>query len=446
MTYCQRCGELNRSDKLTTTSSKSSSSMSALRAPKIDRWQSSYLGSFMNLDSILSLPPNTVDDNTSTITNTTTTTPSSPASSTTSSSSLLNRYRRTTLSSLWDTNKRVAPSSRPPKATITNPPPPPISTTASKEARKKICPECNKSLSGKIVRLPDSSTRYHWACLRCTHCHEPFENTSFYIDSMNHIYHPKCSPMVMNKSCSRCSTEINDAYIVIHNKPLHPKCFRCSVCHKALQPSSIYTDTKTAVYCQPCSNKKVQQFSTRQTKIVPQLHPPPQPCLSLPITDSMDRLSLAPSSISGGSQLSSSIASSFGLPITTNNNNNTASNVIPPSLLMSRRGKPLPKFGMRKVCAGCTQTIISVHEEKPGPRATRWHKKCLACSRCSKVLDSAAVVHENATTGGLEPWCTMCLLVKKKEDANSYSYTSLNHTSSTTYTTINNKTTAACGE
>ncbi|KAI9488545.1 hypothetical protein BDB00DRAFT_932659 [Zychaea mexicana] len=397
MTYCQRCGELNRAEKCTKCgnplqSKTSAPSMSALHTPKIDRWQSSYLGSFMGLDSLLSPPP--VDDN-----NSSTTTPSSPVSSTTSSSSLLSRSRRPTLSSLWESNKRIAPSPRPPVATK-------ITVTTAANNKKPCCPECNKALSGKTVRLPDSSTRYHWACLKCAHCREPFDNTSFYTDNASRIYHPKCSPMMMNKSCLRCSTEIKDAYIVIHNRAMHPKCFRCTSCQKVLQPSSVYTDAKTAVFCQSCSNDKLQ-LASRQTKIVPQLHPPPA---SFPIADSMDRLSLAPSSISGGSrassQTSSPIPSSPASPTTSTASTATvasatgtasgggsslatvaaaAATIVKPSSLMSRRGRPLPKFGM--------------------------------------LLDSAAVVHDNSATGGLDPWCTICLLVKKKEDANTTSTT-----------------------
>ncbi|KAI8147810.1 hypothetical protein BJV82DRAFT_593447 [Fennellomyces sp. T-0311] len=381
MSYCQRCGELCLvADKCkkcgnALPSTTSSPSSSVLRTPKIDRWQSSYLGSFMGLDSVLSPP--SVDDNTTPI--------SSPSS--TSSSSLLNRSRRSTLTSLWDSNKRVAPSPRPPVA----------------NSNKKRCPECDKPLSGKTVRLPDSPLRYHWTCLQCTHCREPFEDTSFYTDHANRIYHPKCLSM-FNRNCSRCSTEIKDAYLMIHNRAIHAKCFRCSSCQKVLQPSSVYTDAKTTAFCQPCSTDKLQ-LASRKTKIVPQLHPPPA---SLPITDSMERLSLGPCS-GGNSQASSPSPSSPASPTM------PSSGGIKPSSLMSRRARPLPKFGSRKVCAGCCQTIVSVHEEKPGPRATRWHTKCLCCRRCSKALDSAAVVHESVT-GGLDPWCTICLLVKKKED------------------------------
>ncbi|KAI8336570.1 hypothetical protein BC941DRAFT_427467 [Chlamydoabsidia padenii] len=33
-------------------------------------------------------------------------------------------------------------------------------------------------------------------------------------------------------------------------------------------------------------------------------------------------------------------------------------------------------------------------DESPGPRASRWHKKCLKCIGCNKQMDSAARVFE----------------------------------------------------
>lgn len=87
--------------------------------------------------------------------------------------------------------------------------------------------------------------------------------------------------------------------------------------------------------------------------------------------------------------------------------------VIKPSSLMSSRGRPLPRFGVVRDCPGCSQRIVSVHEEIPGPKAARWHKKCLACKGCSKILDSGATVHEEEGTGSLKPWCTTCLVSQR---------------------------------
>lgn len=86
---------------------------------------------------------------------------------------------------------------------------------------------------------------------------------------------------------------------------------------------------------------------------------------------------------------------------------------IKASTLMSSRGRPLPRFGVVRDCPGCSQRIVSVHEEIPGPKAARWHKKCLACDGCSKILDSGATVAEDSETGNLRPWCTTCLVILK---------------------------------
>ncbi|SAM09754.1 hypothetical protein [Absidia glauca] len=51
----------------------------------------------------------------------------------------------------------------------------------------------------------------------------------------------------------------------------------------------------------------------------------------------------------------------------------------------------MPKFGGSKICPGCYASI-AVMEETPGPRASRWHKKCLKCTGCKKQMDSGAKV------------------------------------------------------
>jgi hypothetical protein len=60
------------------------------------------------------------------------------------------------------------------------------------------CGECNKKLSGKTVRLPDTQVRYHWKCLKCKSCALPFEEISFFIDSFKRVYHPNVSKNFLN--------------------------------------------------------------------------------------------------------------------------------------------------------------------------------------------------------------------------------------------------------
>lgn len=64
-----------------------------------------------------------------------------------------------------------------------------------------------------------------------------------------------------------------------------------------------------------------------------------------------------------------------------------------PSHIWMNRTKALPKLGGSKICPGCNLSI-SVMDDTPGPKASRWHKKCLKCTGCKKQMDSGAKVIE----------------------------------------------------
>jgi hypothetical protein len=82
------------------------------------------------------------------------------------------------INSLLD-SRRVAPSI--------------INSPSSRRLKKEDgCGACQKKLSGKTVRLPETEIKYHWHCLKCKSCQLPFEDTSFFIDPLSkHIYHPQ---------------------------------------------------------------------------------------------------------------------------------------------------------------------------------------------------------------------------------------------------------------
>jgi hypothetical protein len=145
-------------------------------------------------------------------------------------------------------------------------------------------------------------------------------------------------------------------------------------------------------YCQTCTNDKLpndKDMLSKHMKIVPQFQ----------------------SAITTAATASSSPTITSPVTPTDNKNNSTPLGTIKPSTLMSSRGRPLPRFGVVRDCAGCNQRIQSVLEEIPGPKASKWHKKCLACQGCAKKLDSGATVHEDESTGSLKPWCTTCLVI-----------------------------------
>lgn len=238
---------------------RSDHNVSACSTPSVDRWQTryiaqdhglsythcqctSYLGSVIGIDKLA--PSSSGDGNKSAM--------NSPIRS---PSSLLSRTRRpSSLASFWD-SKRVAPSPRPMASNPSlkkpmEPVPEPSLSQKSKKKSSGPCAACNQPLSGKTVRLPESTTRYHWACLKCAQCQEPFKDTSFYTDSARQIYHPKVfmqyyictythvclmtfkcytAAMTETQACVRCSADIKEAYLIIHQARMHPKASNSSI-------------------------------------------------------------------------------------------------------------------------------------------------------------------------------------------------------------------------
>ncbi|KAG2200738.1 hypothetical protein INT47_002782 [Mucor saturninus] len=373
-----------------------------IASPAVDRWQSRYLGSVIGLDNLTSPVEEEAKEESRSA--------CSPFSQRTSTP-ILKRITKP-FNNLLD-SRRVAPS----KNSVTPSPSRRFSTIA-----ENSCGECYKKLSGKTVRLPDTQVRYHWKCLKCNGCTLPFEDTSFFIDPYKRVYHPNCAPSTqVNQSCSRCSHSLTDTYIAIHSAVLHPRCFRCTGCQKILNPASIYIDLDGS-FCQHCTNEKLpndKEFLSKHMKIVPQ---PQIVAINSPITKpyspsvSLGNINRCKSP-SSNNLLSSPFSSNRQVISSPPVNNGS----IKASTLMSSRGRPLPRFGVVRDCPGCSQRIVSVHEEIPGPKAARWHKKCLACDGCSKILDSGATVAEDLETGNLRPWCTTCLLTKKKKLPSSLS-------------------------
>ncbi|GAN06568.1 hypothetical protein MAM1_0128c06054 [Mucor ambiguus] len=335
---------------------------------KVDRWQSRYLGSVMGLDN-LSSP---VDQEARSAC-------SSPLSERTNSP-IMKRITKP-FNSLLD-SRRVTPSK-----SLTSPA---LNKRYSMSNLATNCGECHKKLSGKTVRLPDSQVKYHWNCLQCKGCQSPFQDTSFFIDVLKNVYHPHCAPSsTVAQSCSRCSQTIADSYIALNTAVLHPRCLRCTGCQKILHPASIYFDINGA-HCQACSNEKMddKELLSKHMKIVPQLQ-------KVAATTNTSRTTCA---IEQQHQHETDEEKAIS-PI-----EKVVETVKPSSLMSSRGRRPLPRFGVVRDCAGCNQRIYSVHEEIPGPKASRWHKKCLVCTGCKKTLDSGATVHEHEETHTLNPW------------------------------------------
>ncbi|SAM09588.1 hypothetical protein [Absidia glauca] len=199
------------------------------------------------------------------------------------------------------------------------------------------------------------------------------------------------------KSCHVCDQAIDDRYLNIHLFVLHPECFRCTSCQVEIKPASLYylhhqdkglDQTKLSnhqIHCSTCHTPNTE----KEWQIVPQPQQVQYPTKQL--------------TYHPASQPHTPVSSPFD-------------KVQPSDLMGSKKyGTNRPQFGTVKVCPGCTDRITSVHDERTGPRAAKWHRQCLVCCSCQKVLDSSAKVHQDSDTDRLVPSCTTCLVITKKE-------------------------------
>ncbi|KAI7905124.1 uncharacterized protein BX663DRAFT_501843 [Cokeromyces recurvatus] len=367
------------------------------RKDRIDRWQATYMNNVIGLDSLTSPIDEkqrpisllqTMDKSTSLSFNTDTTPEIFSRRLENRRSMMPKSFTNSLFSSGWPPTSKIDPDD-------TN------------------CGKCYKKLVGKTVRLPDSQIKYHYQCLTCNECNQPFKDTYLFIDSSKSIYHPTCAPSnSIIQTCFKCTEPIIGSYILLNSSTLHPKCFKCDGCQKVLTPSSIYINMNGS-YCQSCANEDLassnKEALTKHMKIVPQLQ---QNFITASHVNKLDTCTYHPrESNYCNSNPSTENASISSVKFTTNSEL-SISNLpsIKPSSLMSTRGRPLPRFGVIRECAGCSQRIQSVHEEIPGPKALKWHKKCLVCKGCNKVLDSGATVHKDEKSSALIPWCTGCLV------------------------------------
>ncbi|ORZ10513.1 hypothetical protein BCR42DRAFT_333528 [Absidia repens] len=390
MPYCKRCGELGRAEKCKKCGTSFADSFtSASCESDIDRWQSCKY-----LDQVVG-----------------------PEKTEHPSTKKKWMERRKIPSLLIDKKYRIAPLDSLSALSSTHP-------NQHSKQKDPTCSHCHQQLAGKLVQLPDESRKkYHWSCLLCHECHQPFQTTNFYLDSLQNVYHPKCATAIsptVEKTCHQCGHHIFDQYIAIHSSVLHPECFQCSECHNVLKPASFYchknqglskssnnSENDNLIVCRPCHQKQSPQdqytITLKNATTTVNNHNTEGQWFIVPQPLFVQRST---------GQLT------YHSPTTPTTGVDQVVPPVQPSDLMSskhysnRKRRPLPQFGTVKVCPGCQNRIESVHEERTGPRAAKWHRQCLVCCSCNKVLDSSAKVHQALENERLIPSCTTCLVRK----------------------------------
>ncbi|KAG0218097.1 hypothetical protein BGX33_008631 [Mortierella sp. NVP41] len=335
------------------------------------------------------------------------------------------------------------------------------SLTSSTQQRPTIVPEghCHKCLERVTengIRLQNGD-RYHIGCFLCNGCKQVFTESEFHI-VFGRPYHPRCVSMAGPTSTMGAVTKCQQCHKVIGNKAIrfagmcyHPQCFTCTHCYKVLHSTSKFFEVDGQVECDQCCDERDRV--RLPPKIVPIARGTDHFPTLLPMavrntgmeasgpglmatTTSHEGLSrsgsgygspLSADASGASSPLRSPGSPSFSYSSSANlldsrdhldgggDHGGMGSPVLmmtspaavrstPPALtsLFSTRTRPLPKFGGVTTCPRCRQAV-GVMDQVPGPKNEKWHKKCLNCKECKKVLDSSAL-----TRGEGEAFCRGC--------------------------------------
>ncbi|KAF9426969.1 hypothetical protein BGZ94_005717 [Podila epigama] len=321
------------------------------------------------------------------------------------------------------------------------------------------CHKCLEKVTENGIRLQNGD-RFHIGCFLCYGCHHIFTESEFHI-VLGRPYHPKCvsmAPSVASMTgvvtkCAQCHKVVSNKTIRFGGMMYHPQCFTCSHCHTVLQSTSRFFEVDGKVECEKCCEERDRERLA--PKIVPVARrkdnfpapPPTVPAMARGDVEAVGpgglMVASSPVALRSGSGYGSPVLGSGhsspqrspgspmfnysataaygGLSPTDQSHQETlspslstspvilmASPLAPRSgapvltSLFSTRTRPLPKFGGATICPRCQQAV-GVMEQVPGPRNEKWHKKCLNCKECKKVLDSSAM-----TRGEGEAFCRGC--------------------------------------
>ncbi|KAG0317078.1 hypothetical protein BGZ97_005949 [Linnemannia gamsii] len=320
------------------------------------------------------------------------------------------------------------------------------------------CHKCFERVTENGIRLQNGD-RYHISCFLCNGCKQVFTESEFHI-VFGRPYHPNCvslagttSMMGVVTKCQQCHKVIGNKTIRFAGQSFHPQCFTCTHCSKVLQSTSKFFEVDGRVECDQCCEER------DRARLAPKIVPVARTADHFPAAPSMvasgpglmattTASTVAGSSHDGLSRSSSgygslmnanasgassplrspsspafSYSSSTNLPSDSRDQfegtsehggmvgspvlmmaSSSAVRSTPPPLtsLFSTRTRPLPKFGGVTTCPRCQQAV-GVMDQVPGPKGEKWHKKCLNCKDCKKVLDSSAL-----TRGEGEAFCRGC--------------------------------------
>ncbi|KAL0081319.1 hypothetical protein F4703DRAFT_1866219 [Phycomyces blakesleeanus] len=249
---------------------------------------------------------------------------------------------------------------------------------------KRVCFKCLKTLRGRRIKAPTATgdAWYHYDCLTCAGCDLHFTDTEIVVEGTD-IYHPQCRGVTIKPkeeplfTCHACELPIQDKQCLKDGTKLfHHQCFTCHDCHNVLPPDQPFYDMNGSLHCEACARKRTISSSALAARAQQRLQ----------------------QNSNTNNNRRSSPRASLSTPLVRTNTRETSFDEAeeedsPSEIFRQRQSRAFPKLGGSRMCPRCRQSI-AIMDDSPGPRATRWHKKCLRCAGCRKQMDSGAKVTE----------------------------------------------------
>ncbi|XP_022648795.1 PDZ and LIM domain protein Zasp-like isoform X2 [Varroa destructor] len=101
------------------------------------------------------------------------------------------------------------------------------------------CSKCHQRIKGDCLKAMDRP--WHPTCFTCSYCRRPFGNNSFYLEDGKPYCEKDWNDLFTSK-CFGCGypIEAGDRWVEALNNNYHSTCFKCTVCHNALEGQSFY--------------------------------------------------------------------------------------------------------------------------------------------------------------------------------------------------------------
>jgi len=264
------------------------------------------------------------------------------------------------------------------------------------------CPRCGVAVYAAEV-CHTSGGSYHAHCLSCIACHRVLSTLTAVTAAGGDIYCSTCykyrvmeatnHPLGSGKTttilartgdpdqCPRCLGKVFQAEQVLSaNAVYHKACFRCAEveCGKALDSTSYCDSPQGMVFCNACYKKL---FGPRGCGYGNSL-------IAAPGVEEEER------------------------PLSRTSTQGTR----PGSSTPSQTSSSGPK------CPACLCAVYAAERVYVGSR--QWHKTCLACNTCSKLLDSTSL---NDVGDGMTVFCNKCYKLSTRIRGNKIPSTESRH-------------------